>query len=77
MKDACGNEVALGDTVMLAHTAKSAGIRWTRCVVSRMTAKSFWYETPSRYAYGDVKVGDPVENGPKPLGNCVIVEKPE
>jgi hypothetical protein len=73
--DAIGQEVGIGDTVMLAHTGKSAGISWTRCTVTRLTDKSFWYESPSPYAYGSVKVGDMLECGAKPLRNCIRIER--
>ena len=72
--DACGKRVSIGDTVMLARTGKSAGISWKRLKVTRLTAASMWTETPSRYSYGDVKLGDLVEEGPFRLGNCIVVE---
>lgn len=71
MKDACGNEVCLGDTVMLAHTAKSAGIRWSQLKVSRLTEKSFWSWKPTTWT----PVPDIYESGPYPLRNCIVVEK--
>lgn len=66
-KDATGQEIKIGDTVMLATTGKSAGISWTRCVVSRLTEKSFWHNSNYR--------GSDYESGPRRLGNCIVVEK--
>lgn len=66
-KDACGKDIRVGDTVMLASTGKSAGIGWTRCVVSRVSEKSFWHRSSYR--------GSDYESGPRRPSNCIVVEE--
>ena len=66
-KDALGRVIKVGDTVMLASTGKSAGISWTRCVVSRVSDKSFWHKTSYR--------GGDYESGPRRPGNAIIIQE--
>ena len=70
-RDADDNEVHVGDTVMLALTSKSAGISWKRCVVSRLTEKSFWHMEQAAWR----RDGKDYESGPRKLGNCIVVKR--